>query len=130
MNVIHAIHPYKEQGLWVFDDEKVGLVQEPFVAGADVIIDRMVAGLEHPERGFTLLFSAGPFPGYQAAFDWRRSEMGGHWYYSPELDAEGWLCPALLRYFETAPRRLYARFMSKKVDAPAAEAPPARSRND
>ena len=33
MNVIRAIHPYRHEGLWVFDDEAVGLRQEPFVKG-------------------------------------------------------------------------------------------------
>ena len=35
MNAIRAIHPYRHEGLWVFDDETVGLRQEPFVAGGD-----------------------------------------------------------------------------------------------
>jgi hypothetical protein len=114
MNSIVAIHPYKHQGLWVFDDEKVGLVQEPFVAGADEIIERMVTGLDRPEEGFTLLFSSSPFPGHQACFEWRREEMGGNWYYSPDLDAEGWLCPALFKYFDGPPARIYAQFQGKK----------------
>jgi hypothetical protein len=37
MNAIHAIHPYRHEGLWVFDDETAGLRQEPFVSGADGI---------------------------------------------------------------------------------------------
>lgn len=110
MNSILVIHPYKYEGTWVFDDERVGLVQEPFVAGADTIIDRMVEGIPNAEAGFTLVFSAGPFPGYNAALQWRREEYDGNWYYSPELNLEGWLCPALLNYFEAAPRELYAQF--------------------
>ena len=39
-NAIAVIYPYKYQGLWVFDDDRVGLVHEPFVAGADVLIDK------------------------------------------------------------------------------------------
>lgn len=35
MNSILVMSPYKHQGMWVFDDGRVGLVQEPFVAGAD-----------------------------------------------------------------------------------------------
>jgi hypothetical protein len=35
MNSIHVIHPYKHAGVWAFDDPAVGLVREPFVAGAD-----------------------------------------------------------------------------------------------
>jgi hypothetical protein len=45
VNAINVISPYKYLGMWVFDDAKVGLVQEPFVGGADVIIDRAVEGI-------------------------------------------------------------------------------------
>jgi len=113
MNSIIAIHPYKYEGLWVFDDAKVGLVQEPFVSGADTVIERMVSTIPDAQSGFTLLFSAGPFPGYQAVFQWRREEMGGNWYYSSDLDSEGWLCPALFKYFDSAPPQIYAQFKPK-----------------
>lgn len=115
MNAIMAIHPYRHHGLWVFDDPAVGLLQEPFVAGADAIIDRAVAQIPDAESGFTLLFSAHPFPGHQLQFEWRREEMSGNWYYSPALDMEGWLCPALLKYFERAPTRIYAQFRPRQA---------------
>ena len=35
--------------------------------------------------------------------------MEANWYYSPEFDMEGWLCPALFKYFDKAPRELYGR---------------------
>jgi putative methionine-R-sulfoxide reductase with GAF domain len=34
-NSIFVIKPYKWEGMWVFDDPKLGLVKEPFVGGAD-----------------------------------------------------------------------------------------------
>ena len=113
MNALIAIYPYKHEGLWVFDDAKVGLVQEPFISGADVVIDRMTAGIPNAEHGFRLVFSARPFPGSNAEFEWRREEHGGNWYYSRELDQEAWLCPALLRYFDEPPRTIYAKFEAK-----------------
>jgi hypothetical protein len=113
MNTILVIHPYKVEGVWVFDDPHVGLVQEPFVSGADVILDRMVEGIEDAERGVTVFFSATPFPGCQHELDWRREEFGGNWYYSQRFDLEGWLCPALFKYFEAAPRRIYAQVKPK-----------------
>lgn len=109
MNALLVIHPYKEQGTWMFDDPRAGLVREPFVAGADVILDRMVAGIADAEAGVTIVFSAAAFPGYQHEFEWRREDYGGNWYYSPEYELEGWLCPALFKYFETAPSRLYVQ---------------------
>jgi hypothetical protein len=113
MNSLFAIHPYKHEGLWVFDDPAVGLVREPFVAGADVIIDRMVEGIPNATTGVTIIFSAGPFPGCQHELEWRREEMGGNWYYSAAQDLEGWLCPALFKYFETAPAKIFAQVKPK-----------------
>src|SRR5262245_12044890 len=102
-NAINVIAPYKHLGMWVFDDPRVGLVQEPFVAGADAMIDRMVADLADAEHGFTMIFASTPFPGHQFRLDWRRTDGSGDWYYAEQLDMEGWLCPALLRYFPEAP---------------------------
>jgi hypothetical protein len=113
MNVINVIAPYKRYGLWVFDDPRVGLVEEPFVAGADTIIDRAVADIPDAEHGFTLIFSTTPFPGYQHRLDWRRAESGGNVYYEAQLDLEGWLCPALLLYFPEAPKQLYVQTRPK-----------------
>ncbi|MEJ2527940.1 MAG: hypothetical protein P8Y49_07690 [Sulfurovaceae bacterium] len=110
MNSINVIKPYKYLTMWVFDDERVGLEQEPFVSGADEIIDLMVKDIPDADNGFILVFSDTPFPGHQAKFEWRREDSGGNWYYVAELDREGWLCPALFKYFEKAPQELYAQF--------------------
>ncbi len=45
MNSINVIAPYKHLGMWIFDDERVGLVKEPFVAGADAMMDRIAASV-------------------------------------------------------------------------------------
>jgi uncharacterized protein DUF6717 len=109
VNSILVIHPYKHHGVWVFDDPNVGLVQEPFVSGADVMIDKMVADISDADSGVTILFSAQPFPGCQHEFKWQREEYGGNWYFSPEYGIEGWLCPALFKYFDRAPERIYVQ---------------------
>ena len=71
MNALSVFHPYKYEGMWVFDDEKVGLVQEPFVFGAEGIIDKYVETFNSPENGFTILFSSMPFnpPQQQRTFN-------------------------------------------------------------
>jgi len=109
LNTIGVICPYQYEGLWVFDDLAVGLVREPFVSGVDTMIDRLVAAIPDASTGFRLLFSATPFPGFTVRLEWRREEFGGNWYFCPQLNLEGWLCPALFRYFETAPPALYIR---------------------
>jgi len=117
MNSIMVISPYKYQGTWAFDDDSVGLRREAFVSGADEIIDCLVRDIPDAAGGFALLFSAGPFPGYQAQLDWRREEFDGNWYYSATLDMEGWLCPSLLKYFDSAPARIYAQFKQRETAA-------------
>jgi hypothetical protein len=108
-NSLFAIAPYKFNGLWVFDDPDVGLVKEPFISGADRILDVLTQNMPDAYRGFRLLFSSRPFPGYTAMFIWSRSENGGNWYFWPEKDMEGWLCPALFKYFRQVPPNLYVK---------------------
>lgn len=111
MNSLFAIAPYRFEGLWVFDDSDVGLVKEPFVNGADRILDVLTQNMPDADKGFRLLFSSKPFPGYTARFVWSRSEYGGNWYFWPEKEMEGWLCPALFKYFEQAPANLYVKVL-------------------
>ena len=113
MNSIVAIHPYKTHDMWVFDDLAAGLREEPFVSGADQIIEHMVRDFSSPDSGFTLIFSASPFPGYDLELLWVRSDLSGNWYHAQSIEMEGWLCPALLKYFDSPPPTLYAQFRQK-----------------
>ena len=108
-NALMVIAPYRYQDTWVFDDETVGLIKEPFVAGVPEIIDELVKNIPNARTGFRLIFSSAPFPDYQKDFEWLREEYGGHWYRAMDDLKEGWLCPALLRYFDNAPKRLYVK---------------------
>ena len=110
-NSITVIKPYKWEGQWVFDDARVDLVREPFVAGADTLIDLAVEelGIENAGDGFLMLFSASPFPTADLHLEWVREESGGNVYVWRERDLEGWLCPALLKYFDAAPEDLHVQ---------------------
>ena len=99
--------------MWVFDDPAVGLLREPFVSGIDDMITHFVAEIPNAEKGFKLIFSARPFPGHMIKLEWRREEYGGNWYYCPQLKMEGWLCPALFKYFDKAPPDLFAKVEPK-----------------
>ena len=114
-NALMVIVPYRWEGMWVFDDPAVGLTREPFVSGVPEMIDFVVSQLPDAERGFRLIFSANPFPGYQMRLDWLREDFGGNWYRWVERDMEGWLCPALFKYFDRAPATLYARAEAKQA---------------
>jgi len=113
VNAINVIAPYRYLDMWVFDDPRVDLTAEPFVGGADAMIDRITADIPNARSGFVMIFSATPFPGHQFKLEWRREERGGNVYYSPALHAEGWLCPALMRYFEQTPAEIYVQVKAK-----------------
>lgn len=117
-NQINVIAPYWHHGTWVFDDERTGLVQEPFVCGVPEMIDDLVRDIPDARSGFRLLFSAAPFPGYQRKLTWLREEAGGNWYKADDPPMEGWLCPALFRYFDQAPPELYVKAEPLRRDSP------------
>jgi hypothetical protein len=112
-NAIFVISPYKYHGTWVFDDPRVGFVREPFVAGIPEMIDKLVKDIPNADKGFRLLFSDSPFPGYSIKLVWQREERGGNWYFCKKYDCEGWLCPALFKYFDKAPKELYGKAEKK-----------------
>jgi hypothetical protein len=113
-NAIVVIVPYRHAGTWVFDDPSVKLVREPFVAGVPEMIDVLVKEIPDATNGFRLLFSARPFPGYQKKLTWQRGDMGGNYYKLDDPPMEGWICPAMFRYYQKAPKELYVKAELKK----------------
>ena len=110
-NSLMVLFPFKLNGVWMFDDVSVGLSKEPFVLGMGDILDKATAAVAGAENGFKLFFSATPFPGSTVKLVWQREESGGNWYSCLDFGGkmEGWLCPALFKYFHTAPSELYAK---------------------
>lgn len=108
-NSILIIAPYRYQGTWVFDDDSVGLVREPFVSGVPEMIDVLVQDIPQANEGFRLLFSARPFPGHQKKLRWLRGDSQGNFYEMDDPRMEGWICPALFKYYSTPPRELYVK---------------------
>jgi hypothetical protein len=104
---------YRLEGVWVFDDAAAGLVREPFISGADKILDALTECLPDAANGVKIFFSARPFPGYTTRFVWTPTEYEGNWYRWPERQMEAWLCPALLKYFETPPEEIFVQASPK-----------------
>jgi hypothetical protein len=110
-----TLHPYLlDRTCWVFDDERTGLKEEAFVLGMTEMISRAVEskGISDAAQGFALSFSDEPFDGHDVELHWLRAdECDGNWYEGTVVGQrmEGWLCPALLLYFEQAPRRIFIR---------------------
>jgi hypothetical protein len=117
MNSIMVLTPYRYNGLWVFDDKNTGLVREALIAGVPEILEALHKEhkIVNPDNGFNLLFSPAPFPGYHTEANWLREGDGGNWYQatlpSGEVQ-EGWLCPALFKYFPEAPKKIYFKVES------------------
>jgi hypothetical protein len=109
MNALIAIHPYFYSGLWVFDDQQAGLVKEPFVSGMPEIIEHFIEEkqISNAKEGFTILFAGTPFPDSDICLTKIGVEYGGTWY---EVNGmKGWLCPALFKYFDKAPDKIYVK---------------------
>ena len=112
-SVMMAITPRwaADKSCWVFDDADAGLQAEPFVIGMNEIIDRILGeqGLleSAKQHGFKCEFSSQTIPGESAVLKLQRAEAGGAWYRYKEL--EGWLCPALMIYFQLIPGEIHAR---------------------
>ena len=77
--------------------------------GVPTMIDDLVQDIPNARDGFRLLFSTAPFPGYQKRIEWVREDMEGNWYRTDEPPTEGWLCPALFKFFETAPQEIFVK---------------------
>jgi hypothetical protein len=45
--------------------------------------------------------------------EWRGPQGSGNLYYSKDLNLEGWLCPALLKYFAAAPAELFVQVKAR-----------------
>ena len=110
-NQLNMIVPYWLDSLhtWVFDDPRVGLVQEPFVSGADEFLSYLARDIPNAAQGFRLTFSPAPFPGYQQKATREHEDMGGNWYEMKDPPMKGWLCPAFFRYFDEAPAEIYVK---------------------
>lgn len=108
-NGVFSIRPYRWQNMWVFDDERVGLCKEPFVMGIPEIINKAVAHLHDPEKGFTVLFNNTGLPAADVVLTRLNTDAGGTWYEQEETGMKGWLCPALFKYYPKAPKKLYVK---------------------
>ena len=60
-------------------------------------------------RWFRLLFAASPFPGYQKKLTWLRGDTGGNYYRLEDPPMEGWIYPAMFRYYKKAPKNFYVK---------------------
>jgi hypothetical protein len=60
------------------------------------------------------VFSANPFPGFDVELELIREEVGGNWYRWVKTGQEGWLCPALFKYFDKALLEIFVKIEEVK----------------
>jgi hypothetical protein len=116
-NAIHVIHPYKSNGIWMFDDADKNVSKEPFVSGADEILDIV----SNYQSKCTVLFSDNCFPGNKYRLKKTFDEGQGAWYMLNEIAASeeckditnikhGWLCAVVKYYFQNnIPDEIYIK---------------------
>lgn len=114
-NALMRLHVRKDKNLgWVFNDKSRGLVDEPFVQGIDTILTRHCRELgitRHVNnRGLLVTFSGASIPNEHTVLERGEPESGGCWYHDTRFGMDGWLCPALFRYFKKAPEQIHVHF--------------------
>jgi len=108
-NQVNVIHPFLKHGVWVFNDEEVGLHEEPFVSNVNPIIELVVGN----KTSFTAFISHSFIPEEQIVLqqllDSDNSDIGDGWYQMKGTELVCWLCPATLKFFEKYPDEIHIK---------------------
>ena len=111
MNSICRILVRVVDGLWVYNDSKFGVKEQPLVFGMDLILEKMLGQVEGVEDRLNLVFSSIPFPGSEFSLVFVREETEGFVYCWEEKKLQGWLSPALRNYFPEPPPKIYLQLL-------------------
>ena len=111
MNSIFRILVRLVDGLWVFDDLKFGVKEQPFVFGSDLILVKMVAGVGEELDRVNILFSSIPFPGSEHCLKFVREETEGFVYLWEGEKLQGWMSPSLRNYYPQPPPKIYLQLL-------------------
>ena len=109
-NSIFVIYPFRKHGTWVFNDEVKNLVEEPFVFGADIIINKIVNDINCQQCKF--IFSTSELPEYDTVLEKVNTNSKiniGTYYRCSKTKLVGWLCPALSLYYKESPEKIYVK---------------------
>ena len=109
-NSIYRVLLQMVDGLWVYNDSKFEVRDQPLVFGMDLILEKMVKQVEGGDR-LNLVFSSIPFPGSAFSLGFVREETEGFVYCWEEKQLQGWLSPALRNYFPEPPPKIYLQLL-------------------
>ena len=117
MNNIFILYPKRSPfGIWAFDDEQRGLVNEPFVGETNTLIDKMAieSGYDLKDNPqIALMFSHNPFPDIQCVLWLKEICPNGTTYKDMLSNLHPWLCPAFFLFYSEAPNTLYGAVVKK-----------------
>lgn len=120
-NAVKFIQLYKKGTTWGFDEPLLGLVFEPFVAGASEVIQDMIDNLEHlTNKDTPSICFAEDMPDYDfkvylkedfgtnASYTYYRNNEPNEAENAFKMDL--WLCPCLSMYFNPSPKTICVKF--------------------
>ena len=118
-NALFKLNAYFKDGFWMFDDEYREIYEEPFVAGADLLFDEMSGRVDDQSIDqCSVVFAHTPIPEADVHAVLSHGDgYDGHYYtveqYKPEIQGfQFWLCPALLAFYDEAPKDLFVKVMN------------------
>mgnify|MGYP001329205845 FL=1 len=111
MNSLFRIIIRLQDGLWVYDDATFGVKEQPFVFGSDLILEKMVAGVDEELDRVNILFSSIPFPGSEHCLKFVREETEGFVYRWEDEKLQGWMSPSLRNYYPQPPPKIYLQLL-------------------
>lgn len=110
-NKVHMIsNLYKLNGLWVFDEEYLGLKAELFVPSATEVLDEILSKTNLSNKETPSVIFGEVLPEYDAEFI-LEEDLGGSYNYSYNGKIF-WLCGVTEMYFNPAPKRFFIKFIN------------------
>lgn len=106
---------YKENGIWIFDDESKSIFEEPFVGGTSEIIDYILKERESwngSHRCIEMVFSDHKESDDMVQFQ-KIEDLPDNWAKYEYKGMEGLLCPLTLQYFGSFPESVWVNFIKK-----------------
>lgn len=121
-NHLFKLNAYFKHGLWMFDDEYRDIYEEPFVEGADRLFDEMSGRINDQSiTKCSIVFGHTPIPNAEVHATLSHGDgWDGHFYtvkrFNEDLAGfQFWLCPALLAFYEEAPKDIFVKILGNNL---------------
>lgn len=109
--ICYTIKPYQQNTLWFFDDPSVGLLKEGLTDGVPELIKK-ACELSKIKNLFFLTFSDQKIGKKFLVF--KKPLRNGNLYHWEKLKMDCWFCPALFRYFDRPPAKIWFEVFGHK----------------